>query len=164
MRISFALAAAMLLVTVSAPAATSGPSPTVHPSIRLKGSRPVLKPIQAIFQGDFINGFGKHYQVQGTGNFVPVEIGDKTGYRYTANLIATPTQYPYAKLDFGTFDGQGPVNSSNPPGQLEFQILGTPNVNGYRLNVTGQITDGFMMGTFSISGDDGSGQGDLGGG
>jgi hypothetical protein len=170
MRTSSALAAAALLVAVSAPATSSAPPSTVHlasqtvtPDIRLKGQRIHLPTIQAMFQGSFINSNGQHYDVMGQGKFLPVAIGNQSGYRYTVTMAAFPRSSSYPKIDFGVMDGQGPVDSSNPPGQLTFQILGTPSVTGYRLDVTGQIMEGFMNGTFGISGDDGSGQGDMGG-
>jgi len=170
MRVSSGLAVAALLITASAPAASTPPSSTVYlasqpvtPNIRLKGGRPHLPTVQAMFQGSFTNYAGKQYDVMGSGSFLPVAIGNQSGYRYTVTLSAFPHSKDYPKLDFGTLDGQGPVDSSNPPGQLTFQILGTPSVNGFRLNVTGQISDGFMHGSFEISGDDGTGQGDFAG-
>jgi hypothetical protein len=99
----------------------------------------------------------------GSGSFLPILIGDKSGYKYTVTLNAFPQDKTYPKLDFGQLQGQGTVDSAGTPGQVTFDILGTLNSNGYRLNVTGQISDGFMHGGFVITGGDGTGQGDFAG-
>ena len=56
-------------------------------------------------------------------------------------------------------EGQGATQGT--PDHITFDIQGTPNSNGYRLNVNGDIANGFIEGGFGISGNGGTGQGDL---
>ena len=171
MRISFAMAAAALL-GVSAQAVAKLPSSadrsaslTMASLIRLKGTRPSELPsFRTIFQGSFTNAGGKHYDLTGDGIIQPVNIGGQGRLKYRVSLNAFPRDSASPKIEFGVLEGQGPLNGPSTPDHVSFNILGTPNSNGYRLDLNGFISNGILAGDFRVSGGGGDGQGDFAGG
>ena len=116
-----------------------------------------------IFQGSFNSAAGRLYDVVGDGPMVPVDIGGASGYKYTVNLIAFPRDSNFPKVDFGVLEGKGPINGPSKPDSFTFNIRGTPNSNGYRLDLDGFTEDKVLFGTFDVLGGGGVGRGDLAG-
>jgi len=170
MRFSFAMIAAATLGVV-AQAASQPPSSAGHPAgltmasmIRLRGGQPSELPSsRAIFQGSFTSAGGRHYDVTGDGIIQPVNIGGQGALKYRVNLHAFPRDSNAPKVDFGVLEGQGAVNGPSTSDHVSFNILGTPNSDGYRLDLNGFISGDILAGDFRVSGGGGDGQGDFAG-
>jgi hypothetical protein len=174
MRNSLAIAAAALLLSGSAQAALQPPSSTDHsasgtadPLIRLKGGRPFAIPsYHLLFQGSFNNAGGKLYDLTGDGTIMSLlGSGSSQGvlkYRVTLNALPHDSRSP--RVELGVLEGQGPINGPSTPDHFTFNIQGTVNSNGYRLDLNGFIAHGFIHGDFRISGNGADGQGEFTGG
>ena len=176
MKTSFAFAAAALLLGVSAQTASqsrssavlsassplsSGPLYSIN---RLKGAQTQYASYRLLFQGKFNNAAGKLYDLTGEGTLTATNLaGGTPGYRFRVTLNALPHDSASPKIDFGTLEGQGPINGPSTPDHFNFNIRGIPNPNGYRLDLNGFTQDGFLTGDFKVAGGGGVGQGDFAG-
>lgn len=166
MRFSVAIAAAALL-GFSAQSASQSPysSSPLFPMSRLRGGTVPYPSFHLLFQGNFNNAAGKAYDLMGDGTIVPADLGGGTpGYRYKVTLRAFARDSASPKIDFGTLEGQGPINGPSTPDHFNFNIRGIPNPNGYRLDLNGFFQDGLLAGDFKVAGGGGVGQGDFAGG
>jgi hypothetical protein len=176
MRIGLAMAAAALVVGVSAQAASQPPSSAVHSAgsplssgplfslTRLKGGSPQYASYRLLLQGKFNNAAGKQYDLMGDGTLTATNLeGGTPGYRFRVNLNALAHDSASPRIYFGTLEGQGPLNGPSTPDHFNFNIRGIPNPNGYRLILNGFTQDGILAGDFTVEGGGGIGQGDFAG-
>ena len=134
--------------------------------IRLKGGSPFQIPqYHLIFQGSFNNAAGKLYDLTGDGTLMPLLGGGNSqgGLKYRVTLNAFPRDSASPRIELGVLEGQGPLNGPSTPDHFTFNIRGETNSNGYRLDLNGFTSDGFLTGDFEVLGGGGDGKGDFAG-